>query len=86
MSIYPSPHAPCPLQSPGLELQVWSAHSGDVQPGGEDACIGCVAVDLSPLTFGLAQLSGWYNILDFAGQVQGQLKVSGNMTSISSYK
>ncbi len=56
---------------------MWSASGSSAEEQDrEDTCIGCVAVDLSPLTFGLAQLSGWYNIVDFAGAVQGQLKVS----------
>lgn len=58
------------LQCPGLELQVWSSTERE-----EDRHIGCVTVDLSPLAFGLAQVSGWYHIVDFAGDVCGQLKV-----------
>ena len=42
----------------------------------EDKYIGCASVDLSPLAFGLAHLSGWYHILDFTGEMRGQLKVS----------
>lgn len=59
------------MQCSGLELQVWSSEETEA-----DRCVGCVQVDLSPLAFGLGQLSGWYHIQDFAGQVQGQLKVS----------
>lgn len=47
-------------------------------------------MDLSPLAFGLRQISGWYNIVDFGGQVKGQLKVcivilarSGSMDNVS---
>lgn len=76
--------SPYPLQSPGLEVQVWSAKDAR-QPSELDTCIGCVTVDLTPLTFGLAQLSGWYNILDFAGQVQGQVKASW-ILAITTYK
>lgn len=53
-----------------MELQVWSSEKQC-----KDHYIGSIQVDLSPLSFGLAQLSGWYHILDFAGEVQGQLKV-----------
>lgn len=52
---------------------MWSREEPKEQE--EDVCIGCVTVDLSPLAFGMAQLSGWYHIVDFAGAVQGQLKV-----------
>ena len=42
----------------------------------EDSYIGCSHIDLSTLAFGLPQISGWYNITDFAGQIQGQIKVN----------
>ena len=58
-----------------MELQVWS-HSDD----GQDQHIGCVTVDLSTLVFGFPQVTGWYHIVDFAGDVQGQLKVSPCVT------
>lgn len=38
--------------------------------------IGFVSVDLSPLLSGFQSVCGWYNITDFSGQCQGQLKVS----------
>ncbi len=38
--------------------------------------IGFVSVDLSPLLSGFQSVCGWYNIADFSGQCQGQLKVS----------
>ena len=66
------------LQCVGLELQVWSqANASDQSPEGqpEDVYIGCAHVDLSTLALGLPQVSGWYNISDFGGQIQGQLKV-----------
>ena len=43
----------------------------------DDIYIGCAHIDLSTLTFGLPQISGWYNITDFGGLIQGQMKVCG---------
>ena len=37
--------------------------------------IGFATVDLSPLLSGFQAVCGWYNITDFSGQCQGQLKV-----------
>ena len=48
---------------------VWIEKSGD-------KVLGFVAIDLSPLLSGLQQISGWYNISDAIGNVQGQLKIS----------
>ena len=53
-------------------------HGGQpVDCGGqpEDMYIGCVHVDLRTLALGLPQITGWYNISDFCGEIQGQLKV-----------
>ncbi len=67
------------VQCPGLEFQVWNKFLDSSPPHQsgprDDYCIGCVYMDLSPLAFGLRQISGWYNIVDFGGQVKGQLKV-----------
>ena len=69
----------------GLELQVWSqATGGSASPSSappserqpEDMYIGCAHIDLSTLALGLSQITGWYNIHDFGGQIQGQLKVT----------
>lgn len=38
--------------------------------------IGFASVDLSPLLSGFQSVCGWYNITDFNGQCQGQLKVA----------
>ncbi|XP_007889496.2 C2 domain-containing protein 3 [Callorhinchus milii] len=38
--------------------------------------IGFASVDLSPLLSGFLSVCGWYNITDFSGQCQGQLKVA----------
>ena len=65
-----------------MELQVWSRTTQPQVPQGQeedqaDQHVGCVSVDLSPLSFGLPQVSGWYHITDFTGAVCGQLKVGG---------
>ncbi len=72
------------MQCSGLELQVWSKSS--VESSHEDSCVGCVSVDLSPLAFGLRQISGWYNVVDFGGQVKGQLKVFSHCLLTLAYK
>ncbi|KAK2881256.1 hypothetical protein Q8A67_018524 [Cirrhinus molitorella] len=56
-----------PQQS--LVFKVW--HKGEIE-----RVIGFVSVDLSPLLSGFQSVCGWYNITDFSGQCQGQLKVS----------
>ncbi|KAL7831615.1 hypothetical protein AOLI_G00291630 [Acnodon oligacanthus] len=56
-----------PQQS--LVFKVW--HKGDME-----RVIGFASVDLSPLLSGFQSVCGWYNITDFSGQCQGQLKVS----------
>ena len=40
-----------------------------------DYVIGFASVDLAPLSAGMRQLNGWYNIVDFNGHCKGQLKV-----------
>ncbi|XP_066555458.1 C2 domain-containing protein 3 isoform X2 [Amia ocellicauda] len=52
-----------------LVFKVW--HKGDVE-----RVIGFASVDLSPLLSGFQSVCGWYNITDFNGQCQGQLKVA----------
>ncbi|KAL4647791.1 C2 domain-containing protein 3 [Arapaima gigas] len=52
-----------------LVFKVW--HKGDVE-----RVIGFTSVDLSPLLAGFQSVCGWYNITNFNGQCQGQLKVS----------
>lgn len=41
-----------------------------------DRVLGSVSVDLTPLASGLQQISGWYNIMDFNGQIKGQIKIN----------
>ncbi|XP_068122730.1 C2 domain-containing protein 3 [Hyperolius riggenbachi] len=53
-----------------LVFKVWH-RSGDVE-----RVLGFASVDLSPLLSGFQSVCGWYNIGDFSGQCQGQMKVS----------
>lgn len=52
-----------------LVFKVW--HKGD-----EERVIGFASVDLSPLLSGFQFVCGWYNITDFSGECQGQVKVA----------
>ncbi|XP_022449488.1 C2 domain-containing protein 3 isoform X1 [Delphinapterus leucas] len=52
-----------------LVFRVW--HKGD-----EERVIGFASVDLSPLLSGFQFVCGWYNITDFSGECQGQIKVA----------
>nr|XP_020647505.1 C2 domain-containing protein 3 [Pogona vitticeps] len=52
-----------------LVFKVW--HKADVE-----RVIGFASVDLSPLLSGFHLVCGWYNITDFSGQCQGQIKVA----------
>ncbi|CAF0800277.1 unnamed protein product [Rotaria sp. Silwood1] len=60
-------------------LKVWHKINADIESIPEksgDKVLGFVSIDLSPLLSGLQQISGWYNIIDTIGNVQGQLKIS----------
>ncbi|KAM8977706.1 C2 domain-containing protein 3 [Pelodytes ibericus] len=52
-----------------LVFKVW--HKADVE-----RVLGFASVDLSPLLSGFQSVCGWYNIGDFTGDCQGQIKVS----------
>ena len=41
-----------------------------------DRVLGFVSVNLAPLVSGFQHVAGWYNIMDFNGQCQGQIKIS----------
>jgi C2 domain-containing protein 3 len=60
-----------------LVFKVWHKPSscGKTPDKGSDRVLGFVSVDLTPLASGLQQMCGWYNIMDFNGQCQGQIKV-----------
>ncbi|KAM4045543.1 C2 domain-containing protein 3 [Anomaloglossus baeobatrachus] len=53
-----------------LVFKVWHK-AADVE-----RVLGFASVDLCPLLSGFQSVCGWYNIGDFAGQCQGQIKVS----------
>ncbi|CAF1190222.1 unnamed protein product [Rotaria sordida] len=60
-------------------LKVWHKINADIESIPEksgDKVLGFVSIDLSPLLSGLQQISGWYNIIDTIGNVQGQLKIN----------
>ncbi|KAH3835312.1 hypothetical protein DPMN_108663, partial [Dreissena polymorpha] len=61
-----------------LVFKVW--HKPDGAPKSPDKLtdrvLGFVSVDLTPLASGLQQISGWYNIMDFNGQIKGQIKIN----------
>ncbi|CAF1106445.1 unnamed protein product [Rotaria sp. Silwood1] len=60
-------------------LKVWHKVNADIETIPEksgDTVLGFVSIDLSPLLSGLQQISGWYNIVDTIGNIQGQLKIS----------
>lgn len=44
-------------------------------PHSNDVTIGCASVDLSVLLAGLPSISGWFNIIDHSGCINGQIKV-----------
>jgi len=49
--------------------------------------IGFASVDLSPLLSGFQVVCGWYNVTDFGGRCQGQLKVSvAPLRSVQEYR
>jgi len=45
-----------------------------------DKAIGFVSVDVMPLVKGFPHISGFYNIIDFNGLCQGQIKVGFGLT------
>lgn len=50
--------------------------SSSLSPADEERVIGFASVDLSPLLSGFQFVCGWYNITDFSGECQGQIKVA----------
>ena len=57
-----------------LVIRVWLA-SSDCPDTVSDSMLGFAAVDLTPL-LSFPVLSGWYNIINWAGKCRGQLKVT----------
>ncbi|XP_022100363.1 C2 domain-containing protein 3-like isoform X2 [Acanthaster planci] len=56
-------------------FKVWHQTSSEPDMN-SDRMLGFASVDLAPLLAGFRSLNGWYNILDFSGHCQGQIKVS----------
>ena len=52
-------------------LQVWHREAT-----GQEKLLGIASIDLSPLVYGLAFISGWYNIVDSVGNCRGQIKLN----------
>ena len=52
-----------------LVLKLWSK----TESSGSQV-LGFTTIDLRPLLAGMPNLSGWYNIVDFTGLCQGQIK------------
>ncbi|KAK3100781.1 hypothetical protein FSP39_025242 [Pinctada imbricata] len=63
-------------ENKNLVFKVWHSSGGRVPDKSVDRVLGFVSVDLTPLTSGLQQICGWYNIVDFNGQCRGQIKVN----------
>ncbi|EDS41751.1 conserved hypothetical protein [Culex quinquefasciatus] len=63
--------------SAGGDATKTQSQRGQQQPAPmEDAVVGFTAVDLSVLLNGMPCIMGWYNIMDFSGRCNGQIKVS----------
>ncbi|OWF51153.1 C2 domain-containing protein 3-like [Mizuhopecten yessoensis] len=65
-------------ENKNLVFKVWhKPQSASKDPDkSSDRVLGFVSVDLTPLTSGLLQICGWYNVMDFHGQCRGQIKVN----------
>ncbi|XP_069129079.1 C2 domain-containing protein 3-like isoform X6 [Argopecten irradians] len=65
-------------ENKNLVFKVWhKPQSASKEPDkSSDRVLGFVSVDLTPLTSGLLQICGWYNVTDFHGQCRGQIKVN----------
>jgi C2 domain-containing protein 3 len=56
-------------------FKVWQSVNGSFKDPLRDIILGFAAVDLTVLLFGMPWVSGWFNIMDFAGQCSGEIKV-----------
>jgi hypothetical protein len=57
-------------------FKVWQSVNESCKDPTRDTVLGFAAVDLTVLLFGMPWVSGWFSIMDFAGQCSGQIKVS----------
>ncbi|XP_077984214.1 C2 domain-containing protein 3-like [Glandiceps talaboti] len=78
------------MENNSLVFKVWHRTSSSKSKSPDrtsDRVLGFVSVDLAPLLAGFKQIYGWYNIMDFTGQCQGQIKVGiSPLESISPLK
>jgi hypothetical protein len=56
-------------------FRVWQSVDGSCKDPLRDRVLGTAAVDLTALLFGIPWVSGWFNIVDFTGRCNGQIKV-----------
>ncbi|XP_033104608.1 C2 domain-containing protein 3-like [Anneissia japonica] len=74
------------LENQNLIFKIWQQTSEEPSTA-SDRVLGFVSVDLCPLLAGFKLINGWYNIMDFSGQCQGQLKIAiSPLESISPLK
>ncbi|XP_071951617.1 C2 domain-containing protein 3-like [Antedon mediterranea] len=74
------------LENQNLIFKIWQQTSKEPNTA-NDRVLGFVSVDLCPLLAGFKLINGWYNIMDFSGQCQGQLKIGiSPLESISPLK
>jgi hypothetical protein len=57
-------------------FKVWQSVNGSCRDPVRDIVLGCAAVDLSVLLFGMPSVCGWFNIMDSARRCRGQIEVS----------
>lgn len=73
----PPPKPPlCATSKPSVKMCPATLPSSSFSPTDEERVIGFASVDLSPLLSGFQFVCGWYNITDFSGECQGQIKVA----------
>ena len=73
----PPPKSPlCATSKPSSKTCLATLPSSSLSPTDEERVIGFASVDLSPLLSGFQFVCGWYNITDFSGECQGQIKVA----------
>eukprot|EP01134_Creolimax_fragrantissima_P001119 CFRG1119T1 len=58
-----------------IVLRLWRRHPSQHKQCTQEHVVGCAVVDLSALSMGIGEISGWYNMCDEHCHVIGQLKV-----------
>ncbi|XP_069677731.1 C2 domain-containing protein 3 isoform X2 [Periplaneta americana] len=59
-----------------LIFKVWQSVDGSSKDPQRDIVLGFATVDLTVLLCGMPWVSGWFNIMDFAGRCAGQIKIN----------